>query len=94
MSAVDWNQRPSLAPHVRLKIDPIEGDPILLYPEGMLVLNETAHEIVRRCDGQANVAELLRQLAGEFDADADVLRRDLLENLEQLRQRNLLVFAA
>jgi pyrroloquinoline quinone biosynthesis protein D len=93
MSTFDLNLRPALAPHVRLKTDPLTDDPILLYPEGLLVLNDTAHEIVRRCNGQTSVAELLRQLTEEFDAGEDALRHDLFENLEQLRQRNLLLFS-
>ena len=93
MSSLDLDLRPVLAPHVRLKIDPLNGDPVLLFPEGLLVLNVTAHEIARRCDGQINIAQLLQQLAEEFDANEDVLRDDLLENLEQLRKRNLLLFS-
>lgn len=94
MNSLDLNLRPKLAPHARLKIDPVQGDPVLLFPEGLLVLNETAHEIVRRCDGQTSIAELLRQLSDEFDADEDILRADVFENLEQLRQRNLLLLSA
>jgi pyrroloquinoline quinone biosynthesis protein D len=92
MSTLDSSLRPSLPKHVRLKIDPINGEPVLLFPEGLLVLNSTAHEIVRRCDGQTSIAELTRQLGEEFDADEDVLRHDILENLEHLRSKNLLIF--
>jgi len=81
-----------LASHVRLKTDPVSGDPVLLFPEGLLVLNATAHEIVRRCDGESTVAEIIRPLAEEFDAGEEVVRNDVLENLEQLRAQNLLVF--
>ena len=28
--------RPALAPHVRLKTDPVSGEPVLLFPEGLL----------------------------------------------------------
>lgn len=94
MSSVDLTLRPSLASHVRLKTDPVTGDPVLLFPEGLLVLNATAHEIVRRCDGLASIAEIIGQLAEEFDASEEVLRADILENLEQLRQQNLLLFRA
>lgn len=92
MSSPDLNLRPRLAAHVRLKIDPVNGEPVLLFPEGLLVLNDTAHEIARRCDGKASIAGLLRQLGEEFDADEDVLRGDLFENLAMLQRRNLIVF--
>ena len=93
MSSPDLNSRPIPAPHARLRIDAVSGDPVLLFPEGLLVLNHTAHEIVRRCDGQTSIAELLRQLAEEFDVDGEILRHDLFENLEQLRRRNLILFS-
>jgi pyrroloquinoline quinone biosynthesis protein D len=92
MNSFDPLLRPVLAPHVRLSIDPLTGDPVLLYPEGFLVLNGTAHEIVRRCNGETTVAALLQHLGEEFDAGEEILRHDLLENLEQLRRRNLLLF--
>ena len=94
MSSFDSSQRPQLAPHVRLQIDTVSGEPVLLYPEGILILNSTAHEIVRHCNGQISIAELIHLLAGEFEVDEDVLRHDVQENLEYLRQRNLLLYSA
>jgi len=73
-------------------MDPVTGDPVLLFPEGLLVLNATAHEIVRRCDGQTSIAEMIRQLTDEFDAGEETVRNDILENLTQLRHRNLILF--
>jgi pyrroloquinoline quinone biosynthesis protein D len=84
--------RPKLASHVRLKIDAPTGDPILLYPEGVLILNSTAHEIAKHCTGEKTVGEIVRLLAEEFDAPEDVLRADIFENLGDLRQKNLLLF--
>jgi pyrroloquinoline quinone biosynthesis protein D len=84
--------RPKLASHVRLKIDAPTGDPVLLYPEGVLILNSAAHEIAQRCTGEKTVAEIVSALAEEFDAPEDVLRADVFENLEDLRQKNLLLF--
>ncbi|HEY0258028.1 MAG TPA: pyrroloquinoline quinone biosynthesis peptide chaperone PqqD [Candidatus Methylacidiphilales bacterium] len=93
MNTLDFNLRPKLAAHVRLKIDPVTGEAVLLFPEGLLILNETAHEIARRCDGQTSISKLAEDLAGEFDADKDLLLEDIRDNLEQLRQRNLLIFS-
>jgi pyrroloquinoline quinone biosynthesis protein D len=93
MSSPDLSLRPILASHVRLKVDSASGDPVLLFPEGLFVLNSTAHEIVQRCDGKTSVAELIRQLAEEFDASAEVLQNDILDNLHQLERRNLILFS-
>jgi pyrroloquinoline quinone biosynthesis protein D len=93
MNSSDLSRRPYLASHVRLKIDPITGDPILLFPEGMLMLNSTAHEVVRRCDGRTSIEQMAEQLAEEFDAAKETLLPDLLQTIEELSQRNLLRFA-
>jgi pyrroloquinoline quinone biosynthesis protein D len=93
VSTLDLKLRPILAPHVRLKTDPVSGEPVLLFPEGLLILNETAQEIVSRCDGRKTIAELLAQLIAEFAVDEETLRNDLLENLQQLKQRNLILFS-
>jgi pyrroloquinoline quinone biosynthesis protein D len=94
MTSVDLASRPSLAPHARIKIDAASGDPVLLFPEGLLILNSTAYEIVRRCTGEVTVGELLRALGEEFDVEESVLRDDVFENLEQLREKNLILFLA
>jgi pyrroloquinoline quinone biosynthesis protein D len=63
-----------------------------LFPEGLLVLNPTAHAIVARCDGAASVASIVAALAEEYDAPADALAGDVAACLRDLRERKLLVF--
>ena len=92
MSPMD--SRPALAPGVRLQIDKITGEPVLLYPEGIMALNSTAHEIVARCDGVATVEGITTALAAEYEISRDALDGDILDCLEDLRQRRLIVFAA
>ncbi len=42
---------------------------VLLYPEGIVKLNETAAAILERCDGQATVAEIVADLSRRFGAN-------------------------
>ena len=91
MSNLDLNCRPMLASHVRLKTDPVSGDPILLYPEGVLVLNSTAHDILLLCDGTANGHEILAALSAQFEVDEPTLRTDVVECLTDLLRRNLIL---
>ena len=58
--------RPSLAKGVRLQIDSTTGKNVLLYPEGIVELNETAHEILSRCDGRT-LREIVCELAEEYE---------------------------
>jgi pyrroloquinoline quinone biosynthesis protein D len=93
MNVPDPQSRPALAPRVRLQTDPVTGEPVLLYPEGLLVLNPTAHEIVTRCNGKITVDGLIRLLYDEYEESEETLRRDVLETLADLQQRNLIVLA-
>jgi pyrroloquinoline quinone biosynthesis protein D len=83
--------RPVLARGVRLQADPATGEPMLLFPEGVLFLSETAHDIVRRCDGSNSIAEVVAALAEEYQAESGTLRQDVLDCLDDLYQRKLVV---
>jgi pyrroloquinoline quinone biosynthesis protein D len=51
---------------------------VLLYPEGMVKLNQSAAEILKRCDGTLTVAELVAELQLAF-GEADL--RDPVEGM-------------
>ena len=89
MTAISDSARPQFAKGVRLQIDSITGKSVLLYPEGILELNETAHDILSRCDGRS-VAEIVQALAKEYDADAAALASDVRETLFDLYRRKLI----
>jgi pyrroloquinoline quinone biosynthesis protein D len=90
MSAIDLESRPSLAARTRLQIDPVTGEPVLLYPEGVLVLNETAHEILKHCDGKMTVREIVDLLAAEYESPPGELTPDICECLAMLASRSLM----
>jgi pyrroloquinoline quinone biosynthesis protein D len=52
---------------VRLAVDPARGGRVLLYPEGVLVPNETASEVLALCDGVSSVAGIAGALAEQYD---------------------------
>ena len=82
---------PSLARGVRLQLDTITGEPVLLFPEGVLYLSATANDILTRCNGRQSFATIVSSLAEEYEADPETLRLDVLECLTDLHQRKLLV---
>jgi len=90
---MDEQSRPALARGVRLRNDPITGEPLLLFPEGVLPLEATTHDILSRCTGEATLESIILSLAAEYEVDTATVRRDTCECLEQLRQRMLIVFS-
>ena len=91
MDGITDESRPVLARGTRLSTDKQTGEPILLFPEGVVQLSSTAYAILERCDGQATVGAIVTALAGEFDADPAVLKDDVLECLTHLQARKLVV---
>ena len=83
--------RPRLATKVRLKWDEVRQKPLLLFPEGLLVLNPTAHEIVGLCDGQRTVAEIVKTLGEKFQSDT--IDRDVKDLLAKLIGKSFVVIA-
>jgi pyrroloquinoline quinone biosynthesis protein D len=83
--------QPRLVKGVRLQSDSATGRSVLLFPEGIVELNETAHEILSRCDGRT-LSDIVRDLADEYDTDPAALTDDVRETLSDLQQRKLIEF--
>jgi len=68
--------KPRVARHFRLQWEEAQNTWVLLYPEGMVKLNQSAGEITRRCDGEHTVADIVADLETTFGAQnltADVV---------------------
>ncbi|HMC16648.1 MAG TPA: pyrroloquinoline quinone biosynthesis peptide chaperone PqqD [Albitalea sp.] len=80
--------KPLVATMFRLQFEPAQDSWVLLYPEGMVKLNTPAAEILRRCDGQRSVDEIVAELETAFARSA--LRADVCSFLSLARQRGWL----
>jgi pyrroloquinoline quinone biosynthesis protein D len=80
--------RPRLARGVRLQIDGTTGKSVLLFPEGIVELNETAQEILTRCDGRT-LSSIAGALAEEYEIDLATLAADVREIVADLQRRKL-----
>lgn len=86
MSDFDPRQ-PELVPFARYRWDKIREQHQIVYPEGVLVLNPTGAEIVKRLDGRS-LDELVSDLETTFNGTG--IRPDVLEFLEGLFNHGLL----
>ena len=59
---------PKVTRHFRLQWEPAQDAWVLLYPEGMVKLSQSAGEILRRCDGVRHVSAIVSELEGAFNA--------------------------
>jgi coenzyme PQQ biosynthesis protein PqqD len=78
---------PRLVPFARYRWDKIREQHQIVYPEGVLVLNRTGAEIVKRMDGRT-VDALVAELESVFNSTG--IRADVLRFLEKLFNHGLL----
>ncbi|MDH4609241.1 pyrroloquinoline quinone biosynthesis peptide chaperone PqqD [Pseudomonas sp. BN102] len=81
MTDFNRHQVPNLRRGFRLQWEPAQGCHVLLYPEGMVRLNESAGEILRLVDGQRSVAQIILDLRRRFP-DVPGLDEDILAFIE------------
>ncbi|WP_033441271.1 pyrroloquinoline quinone biosynthesis peptide chaperone PqqD [Saccharothrix sp. NRRL B-16314] len=77
---------PRLRRGVKTAYDETRACHVVLFPEGVLVLNETAAAVVGLCDGRTSVEGIARRLAEEFDG---VRAADVAELVDRLVARRV-----
>lgn len=81
---------PRLAKRVRLRIDEINGNPVLLYQEAVMVLNQTGYEILRLCDGTRTLSEIIRSLELQYPLAQPILSREVLQYINAISKKGLI----
>jgi pyrroloquinoline quinone biosynthesis protein D len=80
------DQRIQLNPRYRLQWEPAQNCHVLLYPEGLVKLSDTAHEILRRCQSPRTVGDLIDELQQAYP-EADTLPEDVRDFLQEAQQQ-------
>jgi len=78
---------PSLWRLARLDFDPVRARPVLLYPEGAVLLNDTGKAILELVDGRRTIREIAAVLSARYQADVTA---DVSEYLSRLAERELI----
>jgi len=78
---------PSLWRLARLEFDRVRQQNVLLYPEGVVLLNETGAAILELCDGRRSIATIAQILGERYQCDVIA---DVTEYLSQLAERELI----
>lgn len=85
MTGVSLHSRVKLIPTARIVTDKVTARPVLLYPEGVLWLNETGSKIVSLCHRATPVSSIVEALAGEYaPEDRVAIEKDVVEFLDFL----------
>lgn len=89
MTAIADTARPRLAAKARLKWDAVRTKHLLLFPEGVLVLNPTAQAVLTLCDGARTVADIIKSLVAQYASEA--IDGDVRDILQRLADKGLVV---
>ena len=84
---VEDGSLPRLPRHVKLRFDPRRHRWIVLAPERVLMPDEVALEILKRCDGATSVSAIIESLAEVYQASAAEIGEDVAELLQDLADK-------
>ena len=68
MSELSVHVVPRIGHGFRLQWEPAQDCHVLLYPEGMVKLNQSGGEILKRCDGERSVSAIVAEIEQAFSA--------------------------
>lgn len=75
--------RPRLNPMFLLRWEKTQDAHVLLYPEGVIKLNGSAAEILKRCTGDVSIADIVRELQSlVVDVGAEEVENGIYRFLE------------
>lgn len=84
------SERPKLVRRARLRYDERDRKFMIVYPERGLVLNASAAEVVKLCDGTRTAAEIVAKLVSATGESEAHIARDVAELLARLEERRLI----
>jgi len=90
---IDAAAVPRLRPHVRLQFSEPRQQWIVQAPERVLMPDETALSVLKLCDGVATVGAIAEALARQYEAPRDVVEGDVMEMLQDLADKGIIVDA-
>jgi pyrroloquinoline quinone biosynthesis protein D len=87
---VSAQARPRLPRGVRLVHSEAHGGFVLLAPERVIKADAIAAEIIKRCTGDATVAEIVDDLVRTYNAPRDRIADDVTKLLQDLADKKML----
>lgn len=93
------NQPLRFARQYKLQWEAAQNAHVLLYPEGLIKLTESAGEILKRVDGNATMLDIINSLEAAYPVIEPVtdsvtdLRQDVIEFLEHAHDKGWITVA-
>ncbi|QKJ85208.1 pyrroloquinoline quinone biosynthesis peptide chaperone PqqD [Paramixta manurensis] len=85
-------QLPAFRRGFRLQWEQAQNSHVMLYPEGMAKLNESAAAILQLVDGKRRIADIIAELEARFP-DAQGIGDDVKEFFGQAYEQKWIIFS-
>jgi pyrroloquinoline quinone biosynthesis protein D len=90
VTALSATAVPRIAARARLQWDEVRKRHVLLYPEGLAALSDTAAKVVRLCDGGHTLAQIVQALTRDYRGEG--IAQDVAALVEGLGAKGLLTW--
>ena len=77
MATITEESVPRLPRHVKFRFDQAREAWVVLAPEKVFMPDEIAVEVLKRCDGDTTLKDIIDDLARTFEAERDVVAADV-----------------
>jgi pyrroloquinoline quinone biosynthesis protein D len=91
--SVSEQSRPVLPRHAKLKFDETRRVWVILAPERVLAPDEIAVEVLKLCDGERSVGQMVDLLAEKYAAPREAIATDVVAMLQDLADKGFLTEA-
>ncbi|MFI0398923.1 MAG: pyrroloquinoline quinone biosynthesis peptide chaperone PqqD [Thiolinea sp.] len=91
MSTLDFMAMPRLAQGYRFQWEEAQQNHVLLYPEGMVQLSDTAASVLSLCDGKRTVQAIVAELEEAYETEG--LDKDVTQFLEEAQAQGWIKYA-
>ena len=91
--SVSVQSRPVLPRHAKLKFDETRQVWVILAPERVLAPDEIAVEVLKLCDGERSVGQMVDLLAEKYAAPREAIATDVVAMLQDLADKGFLTEA-
>jgi pyrroloquinoline quinone biosynthesis protein D len=87
---METTDRPRLPRGVKLRHDEVRQRWTLLAPERIFEVDGTAAAVLQLCDGERDLAAIVVELAARYNAPTEVIKRDVVAMLSDLKAKRVL----
>lgn len=91
MSTLDFMAMPRLAQGYRFQWEEAQQNHVLLYPEGMVQLSDTAASVLSLCDGKRTLQAIVAELEEAYETEG--LDKDVTQFLEEAQAQGWIKYA-